>query len=171
MLSSVVIPNEVNVTDFVKDPDATSKGMSNLCRAAGLSVQKIRELAATSDTAQREAYEDHYKGTISGGLNEFWTQAEYHVHFRIEKERLSVSISDGTYTQRIPPSDRSEGFQWYLSFYATLLNDVGVSNQTILLLDNPVSNFIWMDSVTSSDSLKRKWLSRRKSSTLHTPQP
>ncbi len=131
------IPNEVNVTEFVKDPDATSKGMSNLCRAAGLSVQKIRELAATSDTAQREAYEDHYKGTISGGLNEFWTQAEYHVHFRIEKERLSVSISDGTYTQRIPPSDRSEGFQWYLSFYATLLNDVGVSNQTILLLDNP----------------------------------
>jgi AAA ATPase domain len=131
------IPNEVNVTDFVKDPDATSKGMSNLCRAAGLSVQKIRELAATSDTAQREAYEDHYKGTISGGLNEFWTQAEYHVHFRIEKERLSVSISDGTYTQRIPPSDRSEGFQWYLSFYATLLNDVGVSNENILLLDNP----------------------------------
>jgi predicted ATP-dependent endonuclease of OLD family len=131
------IPNEVNVADFVKDPDGTSKGMSNLCRAAGLTVQKIRELAATSDTAQREAYEDHYKGTISGGLNEFWRQAAYNVHFRIEKERLSVSISDGTYTQRIPPSDRSEGFQWYLSFYATLLNDVGVSNQTLLLLDNP----------------------------------
>ena len=131
------IPNEVNVSDFVANPDATSKGMANLCRAAGLSVQKIRELAATSDTGQREAYEDHYKGTISGGLNEFWTQAEYHVHFRIEKEHLSVSISDGNYIQRIPPSDRSEGFQWYLSFYATLLNDVGVSNQTVLLLDNP----------------------------------
>jgi len=42
------IPNEVNVTDFVKDPDATSKGMSNLCRAAGLSVQKIRECAGSS---------------------------------------------------------------------------------------------------------------------------
>jgi hypothetical protein len=131
------IPNQVSVAEFVKDPDGTSKGMSNLCRAAGLSVQKIRELAATSDTPQREAYEDHYKGTISGGLNEFWTQAEYHVHFRIERERLSVSISDGTYTQRIPPSDRSEGFQWYLSFYATLLNDLGISNQTVLLLDNP----------------------------------
>ena len=41
------------------------------------------------------------------------------------------------HTQRIPPSDRSEGFQWYLSFYSTLLNDVGASNQPILLLDNP----------------------------------
>ncbi len=131
------IPNEVKVAEFIANPDGTSKGMSNLCRAAGLSVQKIRELAATSDTAQREAYEDHYKGTISGGLNEFWTQAEYHVHFRIDKETLSVSISDGTYTQRIPPSERSEGFQWYLSFYATLLNDVGISNQNVLLLDNP----------------------------------
>jgi len=131
------IPNQVNVTEFVANPDAVSKGMSNLCRAAGLSIQKVKELAATTDTAQREAYEDHYKGTISGGLNEFWTQAEYHVHFRIDKDQLSVSISDGTYTQRIPPSDRSEGFQWYLSFYATLLNDVGASNQPILLLDNP----------------------------------
>ncbi len=131
------IPNEVNIADFVSNPDGTSKGMSNLCRAAGLSVQKIRELAATSDTAERETYEDHYKGAISGGLNEFWTQAEYHVHFRIDKDRLSVSISDGKYTQRIPPSERSEGFQWYLSFYATLLNDVGVSGETVLLLDNP----------------------------------
>ncbi|HWZ33652.1 MAG TPA: AAA family ATPase [Bryobacteraceae bacterium] len=129
------IPNEVSIPDFVSNPDSFSKGMANLCRAAGLSVQKIRDLAATSDTAQREAYEDYYRGTISGGLNEFWTQAAYTVHFRIEKERLSVSISDGNYTQRIPPSDRSEGFQWYLSFYATLLNDVG--SETILLLDNP----------------------------------
>lgn len=131
------IPNEVNVADFVANPDGTSKGMSNLCLTAGLSVQKIRELAATTDVAQRETYEDHYKGLISGGLNEFWTQAEYHVHFRIDKERLSVSISDGKYTQRIPPSDRSEGFQWYLSFYATLLNDIGVTNEKVLLLDNP----------------------------------
>jgi predicted ATP-dependent endonuclease of OLD family len=131
------IPNEVKITDFLKDPDGTSKGMSNLCKTAGLTLQKIRDLANTSDTTEREAYEDHYKGTISGGLNEFWTQAEYHVHFRIEKEQLSVSISDGKYTQRVPPSDRSDGFQWYLSFYSTLLNDVGASNQTILLLDNP----------------------------------
>jgi predicted ATP-dependent endonuclease of OLD family len=131
------IPNEVNVEKFVADSDGVSKGMSNLCRAAGLSIQKISELASTGDTAQREAYEDHYKGTISGGLNEFWTQTEYNVHFRIDKERLSVSISDGKYVQRIPPSDRSEGFQWYLSFFAALLNDVGVSHQTVLLLDNP----------------------------------
>lgn len=131
------IPNEVNVTEFLKDPDGTSRGMSNLCRAAGLSMQKIRELASTTDAQHREAYEDYYKSTISGGLNEFWRQAEYHVHFRMEKDRLYVSISDGTYTQRIPPSDRSDGFQWYLSFYATLLNDVAGSKQTILLLDNP----------------------------------
>lgn len=131
------IPNEVPISDFIGNPDGSFKSMANLCKAAGLSVQKIRELSSTSDTAQREAYEDHYKGTISGGLNEFWTQAEYHVHFRIDKDRLSVSISDGRYTPRIPPSDRSEGFQWYLSFYSTLLNDVGDSKPTVLLLDNP----------------------------------
>jgi hypothetical protein len=73
----------------------------------------------------------------STNLNEFWTQAEYRIHFRIENERLSVSISDGLYAKRISPSSRSDGFQWYLSFYATLLTDVDSSKPTVILLDNP----------------------------------
>lgn len=131
------IPNEVNIIAFVADPEGTSKGMSNLCRAAGLATHRIQSLAQSTDTGQREAYEDHYKGTISGGLNEFWTQEQYHVHFRIERDKLSVSISDETYSPRIAPSDRSEGFHWYLSFYAAILNDMGAARQTVLLLDNP----------------------------------
>jgi predicted ATP-dependent endonuclease of OLD family len=131
------IPNEVNIADFIKDAKGTSEGMANLCRAAGLSMQRIKELSTTSDNQEKETYEDYFKGTISGGLNEFWTQSEYNVHFRIDSDRLSVSISDAKYVKRIPPSDRSDGFQWYLSFYATLANDVGVLNETILLLDNP----------------------------------
>lgn len=82
------IPNEVKVAAFVSDPEGTSKGMAHLCSAAGLSVQKIQELAATSDTSHRETFEDHHRRSISGGINEFWTQAEYDVHFRIEKDRL-----------------------------------------------------------------------------------
>lgn len=131
------IPNEVVVSEFIGNPNVVSRGMHNLCRAAGLSIQKIKELSAASDTSQVEAYEDHYKGTISGGLNEFWTQEKYQVHFRIETNRLSVSISDGTYSPRIAPSDRSEGFQWYLSFYTSILNEVSGGKSVIFLLDNP----------------------------------
>lgn len=61
----------------------------------------------------------------------------YSIHFRIEKERLSVSISDGKYAPRIPPSERSDGFQWYLSFYSTLLDEASTTKGIILLLDNP----------------------------------
>jgi predicted ATP-dependent endonuclease of OLD family len=64
------IPNEVNIADFLRDPEGTSRGMAKLCKAAGLDVQKIKELATTSETEQRQAYEDHYQGHISGGLNE-----------------------------------------------------------------------------------------------------
>ncbi len=131
------IPSEVKVAEFVADPEGTSKGMANLCVAAGLSVQKIQELAATTDTSQREAYEDHYRSSISGGINEFWTQGDYTVHFRIERERLSVSISDSNYNPRIPPTERSDGFQWYLSFYCTLLNETSTTSHVVLLLDNP----------------------------------
>lgn len=132
------IPNKVNIAQFVGNPEGTSKGMLNLCRAAGLSIQKISELAATTDTSHRESYEDFYKSQISGGINEYWTQEKYLVHFRFEgREELSVSISDDTYSPRVAPSDRSEGFQWYLSFYSSVLNEVGDPNRVILLLDNP----------------------------------
>jgi energy-coupling factor transporter ATP-binding protein EcfA2 len=131
------IPNEVNVAAFVKDPEGTSKGMANLCKVAGLSSQKIQELSSATDTPIRETYEDHYRAGISGGINEFWTQERYNIHFRIEKDRLSVSISDDTYSRRISPSERSDGFQWYLSFYSALLSEVSATVPTVVLLDNP----------------------------------
>ena len=131
------IPNEVSVAAFVKDPEGTSKGMANLCKVAGLSSQRIQELAGATDTPKRETYEDHYRASISGGINEFWTQERYNIHFRIEKERLSVSISDNTYSRRISPLERSDGFQWYLSFYSALLSEVNASVPTVVLLDNP----------------------------------
>ncbi len=132
-----MIPNEVKVADFVADPEGTSKGMADLCGVAGLSTQKIQELADTVDTSHREAYEDHYRASISGGINEFWTQDKYNVHFRIEREKLSVSISDSTYSPRIPPTERSDGFQWYLSFYCALVNEASPTSHTVVLLDNP----------------------------------
>ena len=87
-------------------------------------MQKIQDLSSVSDASLREPYEDYYKAAISGAINEFWTQQNYTVYFRTEKERLSVSIEDSTYGRRIPPSDRSDGFRWYLSFYCTLMNEV-----------------------------------------------
>lgn len=131
------VPDFVGIAEFVADAEGTSRGMANLCAVAGLSTQKIRDLAATTDAADRETFEDHYRSTISGGINEFWTQERYTVHFRIEATRLSVSVSDGSYTQRIPPSDRSDGFQWYLSFYSALLSEVSATDPMVLLLDNP----------------------------------
>lgn len=131
------IPDQVSVAEFVKDPNATSRGMANLCKVAGLSTQKIQELASTTDKGRREAFEDSYRSSISGGINEFWTQESYTVHFRIDPGTLSVWVSDSNYDRRIAPSDRSDGFQWYLSFYSALLSEVSATDPTVLLLDNP----------------------------------
>jgi predicted ATP-dependent endonuclease of OLD family len=130
------IPDEVDVAAFISDPERTSKGMANLCRVAGLSTQRIQTLAA-ADTSQRQTYEDFYSAFVSGGINEFWTQAKYYVHFRIEKEKLGVSISDDIYSPRIPPTERSDGFQWYLSFFSTILDEDSAIRNSVLLLDNP----------------------------------
>jgi hypothetical protein len=131
------IPDEVNAADFVSSPETTSKGMASLCKIAGLTIKKIQELASSLDVSQREAYEDHFNASIEGGINEFWTQARYGVHFRLGESRLSVSISDDLYSPRIAPSQRSDGFQWYLSFYSTLLSESSGTRPSVLLLDNP----------------------------------
>jgi len=103
------IPNDVLIAEFVANPDAAAtKGMANLCAVAGLSVQKIKELAASPDVNMRQTFEDTYNSTISGGINEIWSQEKYNIHFRFEPERMSVSISDNTYARRIAPSDRSD---------------------------------------------------------------
>ena len=130
------VPAEVNIAAFVADPEKTSKGMASLCKVAGLSTQKIKELASSPETSTRRSYEDHYHRSVTGGINEYWTQETYNVEFRIEKETLSVAISDSSYSPRIPPSDRSEGFQWYLSFYCALIAE-DTTDPTVLLLDNP----------------------------------
>lgn len=132
------IPDEVDVAEFITNSDKW-RGMANLCGVAGLSLQKIQELASNFGRDRRsvEAAEDHFTDNMSGAINEYWTQEKYRVSFRIDSSKMSVSISDGTYDRRIPPSDRSEGFQWYLSFYATLQNEVTKAGSTIFLLDNP----------------------------------
>lgn len=131
------IPNDVNIAEFTKVPEEHSEGMASLCKAAGLSIQKIQDLASATEAHRREVYEDQYRAAISGGINEFWTQEKYNVHFRIDKDKLSVSISDNIYDRRIPPLNRSDGFQWYLSFYSTLLSEVSVTESMVILLDNP----------------------------------
>lgn len=131
------IPNEVNITDFVKDPDKTNKGMANLCKAAGLPMARIAELANTTDANRRHVGEDTYTKNISGGINTYWTQEKYKIQFECVKDKLTVSITDETYTWRVPPMERSDGFQWYLSFYSALLSTVSEPKSTVLLLDNP----------------------------------
>jgi predicted ATP-dependent endonuclease of OLD family len=132
-----IIPDEVNIADFVKDPTATSVGMFNLCKVTGLSIQRIQELAK-ADISQVRSYEDHYSAAISSNLNEICKQTEYTIGFNINNEKMSISVSDNMYTSRVAPSERSDGFQWFLSFYCALMSYDGTPDvQGILLLDNP----------------------------------
>ncbi len=134
---SDAIPNEVPVTEFLEAPEKISRGMLHLCRAAGLTMEELKKLASSVDSSERHSYEDYYTKSLSGAINEYWKQESYKIYFQIENGKLNISISDSTYDQRIFPSERSEGFQWYLSFYTTVLNEIGPNNKFILLLDNP----------------------------------
>jgi hypothetical protein len=131
------IPDEVSISDFVDAPEKTSRGMKNLCAAAGLSTKKIADLASSTDRPRREASEDFHTASISSQINEFWANNEYKIHFRFDGDKLTVAISDNVYSPRIQPSGRSDGFRWYLSFYCACMTESSASRPTVLLLDNP----------------------------------
>ncbi|MFH1230840.1 MAG: AAA family ATPase, partial [Planctomycetota bacterium] len=131
------IPDYVPLDTFVKNPEKVSKGMYNLCLVAGLFMQKLSELSQ-KPLRDRTSFQERYTTVVSGNINKFWSQEEYQIIFTIEKDYLSILIKDETYKSQLSPSERSDGFQWLLSFYTTLRSQASSSStNSIMLLDNP----------------------------------
>jgi len=70
-------------------------------------------------------------------VNESWTQEKVEVKIGVDAKDLYVYIRDGS-GGHDPPRNRSDGFQWFLSFYINFMaGSRGEFTNTILLLDNP----------------------------------
>jgi len=92
-------------------------------------------------------------GTIRGQVNELWEQKEVDVEINYRNNRFTVGIKDTALAhldsedggdQDVSrslkrPSERSKGFQWFLSFYINLRaeTDNEESPNQIILLDDP----------------------------------
>lgn len=93
--------------------------------------------------------------TVSEAINIFWTQKDIDIDLRLDGEELRIYVINRSEegNSLIPPSERSRGFRWFLSFYinitASLQNQE--NRRKAFLLDEPGAHL--------HPKGKRDWLS------------
>lgn len=107
--------------------------LGNLLMLARLDVDKLGQASPHA----RRFQTDKASTVITGLVNNFWKQQRVTVTIGIDADNLSIFVTDdiGAFD---PPSRRSKGFQWFLSFYANFT--AGSKNElrnAVLLLDDP----------------------------------
>jgi len=111
------------------------KTLSNLIELSGMNIDYI-----VKNAEEHEALSKLHSAsaTVSGMINKSWTQEKVEVKIGIWKKQIVISIYDDTAKSYLPPSMRSQGFQWFLSFYTNFMaGSKGEFKNTVLLLDDP----------------------------------
>jgi len=69
-------------------------------------------------------------------LQQIWSQESLNAFFMVQQGSFSFNLqgNEGHYGK---PSDRSEGFRWFLSFYLSYASSSDLLHNSILLLDEP----------------------------------
>lgn len=127
-----ILPDAINIDEYLRNKDKY-KTFTNLFRLANLNVEDLK----TKDVFERRFATDEASAIITGYINTFWKQERVEIVIGCELPHIFVYIRDDT-GARDPPSRRSEGFQWFLSFYINFMAGTkGDLKNAVLLLDNP----------------------------------
>jgi hypothetical protein len=126
------LPDSVKAKDYLENKGAYGT-LQNLSTLTGLDIEKLLTMSAHGRRrTTREA-----SAEITGMVNEYWTQEKVTVTVDVSGDEIFTQIEDDAGGSD-PPSNRSDGFQWYLAFYINFMaGSQGELRNRILLLDNP----------------------------------
>ena len=122
----------VPISEFLANKEK-HKTLYNLITLSNLDVERAKDAGAYDMLSDlREA-----STTITGLVNQSWTQEKLTVNIRIVNDQMVISIFDDVMKKEHPPSIRSHGFQWFLSFYINFTaGSKGEFKNTVILLDD-----------------------------------
>ncbi|NQE46772.1 hypothetical protein C5S31_12200 [ANME-1 cluster archaeon GoMg2] len=130
---NILKEDTVNINDFLKNK-SKYKTFDNLLKLVRLNAEELKK----KPPSQQRIYTKKASKKITGEINEFWKQGEYEVEITYNTPDFVIMIEDETSAEPTPPSKRSKGFQWFLSFYINFMQgSKGVLRNTVLLLDDP----------------------------------
>lgn len=127
------LEDTVPIEDFLANPDE-HKTMSNLIKLCGLDLSHVKDAGDYEMLSELRSAST----VVSGLVNESWKQERVDLSIRIVRDKVVVSLYDNIIGKEHPPSIRSQGFQWFLSFYINFTaGSQGELSNTIILLDDP----------------------------------
>jgi len=127
-----LLQDSVPLSTFQKNKEKY-KTLDNLLTLTTLDVNKL----AKDSLYERRLATEMASAEITGLVNSFWKQQRVEVSVGTDGDNLSVFVKDdvGAFD---PPSRRSKGFQWFLSFYVNFTaGSKSVFKDAVLLLDDP----------------------------------
>jgi predicted ATP-dependent endonuclease of OLD family len=126
------LEDSLPITDYLSHKEK-HKTLSNLIELSGLDVERTKDAQDYAMLAQLRSA----SATITGLVNQSWTQEDVNVNIAVVRDRIVISIVDSVIRRDHPPSIRSHGFQWFLSFYINfMVGSRGEFKNTVLLLDD-----------------------------------
>jgi len=126
------LTDTVGIDEFLKNKEKY-KTLDNLLKLAGLDVERLKDV----NDYEKLAAETEASTTITGYINESWKQEKVNIKLRLDNGKIIVYIEDEVGALD-PPTRRSQGFQWFLSFYINFTaGSKGELKNTVILLDDP----------------------------------
>lgn len=130
-------------------PDGKTRTQRALFSRSGIEPQEILTLGRVRDSGEADEIVQRRKDKrrallqsasfgLTGDWVDWWAEKRHRLHFDADGEDLVLQVSDEKREFPIPFEERSQGFQWFFSFY--LIFQVESEDQHLdatLLLDEP----------------------------------
>ena len=113
---------------------AENPAVDDFCRVAGIDLEK---LSSFKDTQRRNSYLKSKSVQLTGDFKEYWKQDKITLVAKIDGKNLTIAIEEAGKVEDFTFEQRSQGFQWFLTFYLRLNAEGKEAKQKVLLIDEP----------------------------------
>ncbi|MRH99368.1 AAA family ATPase [Kriegella sp. EG-1] len=136
-----LILDEIDLSEFAKEPTKTSIPLRNCFILSGIPKDKIEaKIEKLSSPARIRNLESLLSEKVTEHINEVWPEHPIEIKFEINNNKVSLLIEDvGVKHKAKTTSQRSDGFKQFISFLLTLSTERVNQNlrKSIMLLDEP----------------------------------
>lgn len=132
-----MLPDEIDYLELEKEEyRKNNKGFINLLSYLNISTEDFLK-KMKEDVRSVQNYLRNLSTKMTGNFSDIYTQETIELSLQKDGSKIVINIfdkNDKDYSKK--PSQRSQGFQWFLAFYL-VLNSKNCKENTILLIDEP----------------------------------
>ncbi|HEU4965432.1 MAG TPA: AAA family ATPase, partial [Bacilli bacterium] len=123
-----ILPSGANASDVEK-----SVIIQRFFKVVGISPEHIFQSLSPQ---KRRKIVNNVSKDLTGDFGEFYKQSVVKLKLEVDGDEIQFYVHDGDNSTPYHPAQRSQGFQWFLSFFLTLRAE-SMTSSSIILIDEP----------------------------------